>query len=57
VTQQTVLQKPFVVGSKSPKRRKYNSPFNRKTPVYAHELERTDPMMDLYEQWAQRMPE
>jgi len=47
----------FVIGSNAPKIRKHNSSFKIKRPVYAHEFERIDPMMDLYEQWAKSMPE
>jgi|GEM_PF-2743321 hypothetical protein len=54
---QVATGQPFVIGSMAPKRRNHNSSFNREPPVYSHELERTDPMMDLYEQWSKRMPE
>jgi hypothetical protein len=50
------ISRVFVIGSKAPKRRKYNSSFKRKPPVYSHEIERIDPMKDLEAEWAQRMP-
>ena len=56
MAQKTVAHETLVIGSQAPKRRKHNSSFKRKRPVYAHEFERIDPMKDLEEEWAQRMP-
>ena len=56
MAQKTVAHETLVIGSQAPKRRKHNSSFKRSSPVYAHEFERIDPMKDLEEEWAQRMP-
>jgi hypothetical protein len=47
----------FVIGSNAPKIRNHNSSFKKRPLVYAHELERIDPMKDLEVEWAQRMPQ